>query len=200
MCLLSGRNNFNHPTLKEATSQHPQLSTKTKKTISRLKRTGTKTEHKITTRWDAKTAAETKHYHNDSQNSHKTAFLHSHFDVLCVSFPAVWDTRKKMESKTHTSKKVLVFHNCLNGCQVMQSGWLWAVTTSTTSPQIRTKHLILAARGTFYSDAAEDFTARLPVWLADQGTNKNQINPNWFLCYIYCKLPSIWMASWWQFG
>lgn len=199
MCLLFGRNNFNHPTFKEATSQHPQLSTKTKKTILRLKRTGTKTEHKITARWDAKTAAETKHYHNNSQNSHKTAFLHSQFDVLCVSFPAVWATKKNGIKDPHI-KKVLVFHNCLNGCQVMQSGWLWAVTTSTTSLQIRTKHLILAARGTFYSDTAEDFTAGLLVWLADQGKNKNRINPNRFLCYIYCKLPSIWMASWWQFG
>lgn len=54
--------------------------------------------------------------------------------------------------------------------------------------------------GTFYSDAAEDFTAGLPVWLADQGKDKNRINSNRFLCHIYCKLLSIWMASWWQFG
>lgn len=126
------------------------------------------------------------------------------FTVILMFFvshsPRFGIQEKKTESKTHTSKKVLVFHNCLNGCQVMQSGWLWAVTTSTTSLQIRTKHLILAARGTFFSDAAEDFIVGLPVWLADQGKNKKRINPNWFLCYIYCKLLSIWMASWWQFG
>lgn len=56
-----------------------------------------------------KNSTETKHDHNDSQNSHRTAFLHSHLDVLCVSFSLVWAKKKKKkeiknQSPTHQKR------------------------------------------------------------------------------------------------
>lgn len=55
----------------------------------------------------------------------------------------------KPELKGHTSIKLLVFHNCPNGCQIMQLGLVWAFITSTKSLQMSTTYLILAVRGIF---------------------------------------------------
>lgn len=100
--------------------------------------------------------------------------LHSHLGVLCVLFSVVWaEKKRKPESKPHTSKKVLGFHNCLNGYQIMQLGLVLAFITSTTSLQIRTTHLILAARGTFPQQCSTGFCSRVSYIISRSREEQN---------------------------
>lgn len=95
---------------------------------------------------------------------------------LCLIFRGLgWREKKgKPELKGHTSKKVLVFQNCLNGCQITQLGLAWAFITSTASLQIRTTHLILAARGTFLQPCSRGVCSQVSSLISRSREEQNR--------------------------
>lgn len=84
------------------------------------------------------------------------------------------EKKGKPELKGHTSKKVLVFQNCPNGCQIMQLALVWAFITSTKSLQIRTTNLVLTAEGIFPLQCSRGVCSQLSPVISRSRGEQNQ--------------------------